>query len=263
VVFLESLGFMMDRAELGGVAENRNAVLSRVKVLRLADAGVIPDAGPEPTTAKEAPQASFVGFQSAEPEVARVQFGVDKSRSFIEAATAAEIKEAYRSLTPATIAPDGVNSEPCDACICAVANGGQTMVYLALFLTESDKAIVYTPARQPQDQAGYAQTIQAATEFLESIGFMLERVDLGTNSAQRLAVLADLRALHLADAVKPSPVRPVLPKVAPPQAEELEPVLIAEPKVAPPPPPVRNDNRQSSAEALSIPEQLGRIMASF
>jgi hypothetical protein len=194
-----------------------------------------------------------------------VQFGVDKSRSFIEAATAAEIKEAYRSLTPATIAPEGVNSEPCDACICAVTSGGQTMVYLALFLTESDKAIVYTPLIQPQDQAGYAQTIHAATEFLESIGFMLERVDFGANSAQRLAALADLRALHLADAVKPPPVRPVLPKVAPPQAKEPEPVPapVAAPPTAPPPPPVRNDNRQSSPEAPSISEQLGRIMASF
>ncbi len=263
VVFLESLGFMMDRAELGGEAESRKAALSRVKVLRLAGVGSIPDDGPEPTTAKEAPPASFIGFNSAEPEVARVQFGLDKSRSFIEAATAAEIKEAYRSLTPATIAPEGVNSEPCDACICAVTSGGQTLVYLALFLTESDKAMVYTPLIQPQDQAGYAQTIHAATEFLESIGFMLERVDLGANSVQRLAALADLRALHLADAVKPSPVRQVLPKDAPPLAKEPDPLPIAASQIAPPPPPVRNDNRQSSAEAPSIPEQLGRIMASF
>lgn len=263
VVFLESLGFMMDRAELGGVTESRKAALSRVKVLRLAGASVILDAGPEPTTAKEVPPAAFIGFSSAEPEGARVQFGLDKTRSFIEVATATEIKEAYRSLTPATIAPDGVNSEPCDACICAVTSGGQTLVYLALFLTESDGAMVYTPARQPQDQAGYAQTILGAIEFLESIGFMLERVDLGANSAQRLAALADLRALHLADAVKPPPVRQVLPEVAPHQAKEPEPAPIAAPPIAAPPPPVRNENRQSSAEAPSIPEQLGRIMASF
>ncbi len=264
VVFLESLGFMMDRAELGGTAENRKAALSRVKVLRLAGAGAIPDAGPEPTAAQEAPAASFIGFHSAEPEGARVQFGLDKSRSFIEAATAAEIKEAYRSLTPARIAPEGVNSEPCDACICAVASGGQTLVYLALFLTESDKAMVYTPLIQPQDQAGYAQTILAATEFLESIGFMLERVDLGANSVQRLAALGDLRALRLADAVKPLPVRQVSPTVAP-QAKEPEPapLTIAAPPTAPSPPPVHNENRQSDPDATSIPEQLGRIMASF
>ncbi len=123
-------------------------------------------------------------------------FTLDKSLLGIMAAEM-DVTEVYRSTIPQSVAVEGLSSSPCEAFACSIKNAGsdQTDIYVMLRFPSEKYSLVYRPDRKVLTQADYAEVMKDAQEFLGSLGFVLEPVNLNYSRAMREVVIRSLRLL--------------------------------------------------------------------
>ena len=59
-----------------------------------------------------------------------------------------------------------------------IVEDGLDVVYVAFFLTESNRVLVYTPDRQPASPEEGRKIIGDGLNFIETVGFMMDRIEL-------------------------------------------------------------------------------------
>ena len=207
--FAESIGFVLEKVALGTDPTQREKLVRGLPVLCLT---ITPPAAKAPIPAAQsqfeispdssswqgnaftpAPLPSWLddGFPQASPSQPAEPsslFQLNGSLAGIEIATAEDVNELYRSTAVVQLALAGLHAQPAEAYVCLVS-GGVAAIFVALFLTESRKALVYTPMQQPANYAECGKMFQQAVKFAESFGFSLEAVNLGANLALRQVVL--------------------------------------------------------------------------
>jgi hypothetical protein len=87
------------------------------------------------------------------------------------------------------MAPEGYPMQGCSGYICSLIRNEQIAVEIGLLLVESTQAIIYRPDWQPDSPDGYAQVMQDAIAFLETVGFIVDPFSLSEDPAARLMEL--------------------------------------------------------------------------
>ena len=100
-----------------------------------------------------------------------------------------DIVDLYGSANVVRATPEGRRSQDCSAYVCVVEQGGKTVIHLAWHLMESGEILICLPEKQPEGAGSYARTLQDAVFYFESIGFMMDRVELSRNSHRQLTAL--------------------------------------------------------------------------
>ncbi len=121
-----------------------------------------------------------------------VMFHLDSSLTNISYISPDEIIEVHNSLNMARINPEGHKTQNCSAYICVVKNQATLSVFVALYLSESKLTIVYTPNRQPTDQVSQSFIVNEAINFAETVGFMMDRMQLDSESSVRAATISTI-----------------------------------------------------------------------
>ena len=107
-----------------------------------------------------------------------------------------DIVELQASINVARITPDGEQPQNSNAYICVLQRGETFRVYAALHLLQSGRTIVYVPEEQPADDAACRSALRGAVGFAEAVGFMMDRVPLAADPAQRLEALKRVPVLR-------------------------------------------------------------------
>jgi len=76
---------------------------------------------------------------------------------------------------------EGHPPQSCAAYLCVLMEDGLDFVYVAFYLAESKLVLVYTPDRQPESSEEGRKIIQDGLNFIETVGFMMDWVELGNN----------------------------------------------------------------------------------
>ena len=84
----------------------------------------------------------------------------------------------------------------CVGYICSLFRNEQMTVEIALLLTESNRALIYRPDWQPDSPDGYAQVVQDAIGFLETVGYIVDPVPLSEDPAARQMELDKMPVLR-------------------------------------------------------------------
>ncbi len=120
----------------------------------------------------------------------------DKSLSRLN--VTGEIVDLYRSINRARVAPEGAELQPCDACVITMKTGdGVPSVYVVLFLTVNRVRQVFTPEQQPTTMFEYERALQEAMDFAESIGFMLDSVEVDSDPQRSAEIVNSIPALYI------------------------------------------------------------------
>ena len=125
-----------------------------------------------------------------------VLFSVNKSMGGVEYAVPEDVIALHLSINVARITPDGELPQGSNAYVCSIMKGKATHVFVAMFLLEDRRSIVYVPEKQPVDEAGYVKTLRDALGFAEAVGFMMDTVALGDDPAQRADILQKIPVLR-------------------------------------------------------------------
>ncbi len=120
------------------------------------------------------------------------KFAVDKSLDFVAIASAHDVIELYQSLNRARVAMEDHTTMTCDAFLCVVKEKGRPRVYIALYLIDAKSTLVYVPERQPVDEKECAKVRDEGMAFIEIVGFMMDRVDMGKDQSTRAGMIASV-----------------------------------------------------------------------
>jgi hypothetical protein len=120
------------------------------------------------------------------------KFAVDKSLDFVAIASAHDVLELYQSLNRARVAMEDHTTMTCDAFLCVVKEKGRPRVYIALYLIDAKSTLVYVPERQPVDEKECAKVRDEGMAFIEIVGFMMDRVDMGKDQSTRAGMIASV-----------------------------------------------------------------------
>jgi hypothetical protein len=137
----------------------------------------------------EADDSPFSGDESDFPDDGPTLFHVDNSLPSIPCGECGEILELLHSLNMVRINSEGNEAQNCSAYICGLRQSGSLRVYSALYLTESKKALVYVPDKQPSDEDTYSRVMRAGLLFMETVGFVIDALPLENDPALRLEAL--------------------------------------------------------------------------
>jgi len=135
-----------------------------------------------------------IAGQSSGPPV---NFGIDGSRDALEYRSPEDIIELYQSLNRTRVAMEDHTSVTCDSYLCGIRVNGRPHVYIALYLVDRKSALIYAPERQPDSDEEYAKTMRDGMDFIEIVGFMMDKVDVGGNSGESAKVLGRIPVLRL------------------------------------------------------------------
>ena len=125
-----------------------------------------------------------------------VQFTINKSLDSIEYQAPQDILEMHKSLNRTRVAMEDHTTATCDAYMCVVLNEGKHSVYIAFFLVDSGRTMVFTPDVPPGSTDSYQKIFRDGMEFVEIVGFMMDSVDLGKSDAQRRKALEKMPVLR-------------------------------------------------------------------
>ena len=125
----------------------------------------------------------FAGFGAS--HVASVIFNYDRTRTGIEYRASEDIMDIYCCANISRMAPEGYPMQGCVGYICSLFRNEQMTVEIGLFLTESNKTLIYRPDWQPDSPDGYAQVVQDAIGFLETVGYIVDPIPLSEAPAER------------------------------------------------------------------------------
>jgi hypothetical protein len=90
-----------------------------------------------------------------------------------------DILEVHQSMNLVQLSLEGYPSQHCSAHIVAMKKGQARQVHVAFGLSESGRALIYSPVEPIRNKVDYARTIGEAVKFLEVVGYMPEKMPLG------------------------------------------------------------------------------------
>ena len=125
-----------------------------------------------------------------------VKFTINKALETIEYHAPQDILEMHKSLNRTRVAMEDHTTATCDAYMCVVLKEGKHSVYIAFFLVDGGRAMVFTPDVAPGSTDSYQKILRDGMEFVEIVGFMMDTVDLGKSDAQRRKVLDKIPVLR-------------------------------------------------------------------
>lgn len=104
-------------------------------------------------------------------------FEIDKTQPFIPVKPEEMVEVCY-SVNTILVAPADHSSEPTKAYIVAARKGSAFIFYIFLFLINSGRGFTYRRDDEMVGQKDYPKVLDEAFIFLESMGFIMDRVDL-------------------------------------------------------------------------------------
>jgi hypothetical protein len=123
----------------------------------------------------------------SEPEVI---FAKDESRECIEVGKETILRELYCSSNLARVTMESYPAQNCVAFLSSIEKNGDFLVYVAFFLGESDKVLVYTPSKQPGTVTECEDITREGIRFIETVGLIMDHVDTGgENDLEKLMEL--------------------------------------------------------------------------
>lgn len=110
-------------------------------------------------------------------------FEIDATQVFVPSKPD-EVKEVYYSVNSILVAPAEHSAEPTKAYIVCIQyeNISAFVVYIYLYLLESGRGVLYRREEGFVSSEEYDQVIEEAFHFLESMGFILDKIDLSSLS---------------------------------------------------------------------------------
>lgn len=158
-----------------------------------------------------------------------LSFTIQPGVSSIDIGSTADVREVHRSIGSVPVAPPGYAAEACYAYICSLWGSRNYEVFAALHLTQSNQVLIYAPERQPADANGSAAVVESAVIFLESIGFMMDPLDLPAGKKEE--ILAQIPIFDANDQpLKPAEKRVEKPGIEPKPVVNGEPAPVSTPK---------------------------------
>jgi len=118
-----------------------------------------------------------------------VRFTIDRAIQGINFSSPEDVLEVHQSLNRTRVAMEDSTTETCDSYLCVVEKNGKPHVYIALYLVDGKKALVYIPEKQPDTPAEFDKVMRDGMDFIEIVGFMMDVVDLGRDKQGRSKVL--------------------------------------------------------------------------
>lgn len=105
-------------------------------------------------------------------------FEIDSTQYFIPAKPE-EVSEVYYSVNTILVAPAEHSAEPTKAYIISIQyeNISAFVVYIYLYLLDSGRGVIYRREEGFVSSQEYEQVIEEAFHFLESMGFILDKID--------------------------------------------------------------------------------------
>lgn len=113
------------------------------------------------------------------------RFAIDRSLKCIAVASSNDVVEIYQSLNRARVAMEDHTTKTCDAFLSVVKDNGRPHVYIALYMVDTKGTLVYVPERQPENENECAKVLDEGMAFIEIVGFMMDRLDLGKDQSAR------------------------------------------------------------------------------
>jgi len=149
---------------------------------------------PPGAAAASAPVAGFPEVATAAVEEP-VAFRLVPDLAAIPCVSTDDVVDLRVSFNAIRMTCAGAKAQNCNAYICGVQRLGRREVYLAFYLTEDRRALIYAPERQPVDDAGYARTVEGAIAFADVSGFIVNMEPLGGGAAARAKVFEKVPVL--------------------------------------------------------------------
>ena len=140
------------------------------------------DAGTDPF-ATQGDDSTFTGFSTSHTPA--VIFSYDRTLSSIAYHDPEDIMDIFCCANVTRMAPEGYPMQGCSGYICSLIHPEEIVVTVSLFLTESKQTLIYRPDWQPDSPEGYAQVLQDAIGFLETVGFIVDPFSLSDDPAAR------------------------------------------------------------------------------
>jgi hypothetical protein len=110
-------------------------------------------------------------------------FEIDKTQPFISAKPEEMVEVCY-SVNTILVAPADHSAEPTKAYIVSARKGSAFIFYIYLFLVNSGRGVIYRRDDELVGQKDYTKVLEEAFMFLESMGFIMDRVDLRSLSLE-------------------------------------------------------------------------------
>ncbi|MDD5224281.1 MAG: hypothetical protein PHE84_09835 [bacterium] len=110
-------------------------------------------------------------------------FEIDKTQLFIPAKPEEMVEVCY-SVNTILVAPADHSAEPTKAFIVSARKGSAFIFYIYLFLINSSRGVIYRRDDELVGQKDYSKVLDEAFLFLESMGFIMDRVDLRSLSLE-------------------------------------------------------------------------------
>jgi len=171
-------------------------------------------------------------------------FEIDKTQLFISVKPEEMVEVCY-SVNTILVAPADHSAEPTKAFIVSARKGSAFIFYIYLFLLNSSRGVIYRRDDELVGQKNYTPVLDEAFLFLESMGFIMDRVDL--------------RSLSLEERKEYVQQQPFFPRPAEETPQELTEEVLEEEaddstSPAENPPGVTPDLNKISAESREIPD---------
>ncbi|MBE0597971.1 MAG: hypothetical protein IH614_11945 [Desulfuromonadales bacterium] len=115
--------------------------------------------------------------------------------SLVIEAAEAEVVELYRSATPVVLLIEGRPGPDAQAVACALRRDGRYLVYVALHLRNTNRALIYAIDQVAGGLPAFAAALQKANDFCGEMGFRMEPVGLRYSAAMREVILRQVPVL--------------------------------------------------------------------
>ena len=106
------------------------------------------------------------------------------------------IIDIYRSACPVTPPDPMYGGHPCEAYLCTGREGNLLLAYVAILDTKTRIPFIFTSACDAKDAAACRQVVAEANDFIASMGFSLEKVNIDYGAAMRQVVIRNLRIMR-------------------------------------------------------------------
>lgn len=124
-----------------------------------------------------------------------MSFAINPSLSYIDVPEDS-IQEIYRSTAAIQLHGSGFRGHNCEAYICICKNDIEVRAYIALLETAMKTIFVYSSDKSGKSPADAPQVTAEAQEYLQKLGFTMERVNLEFSKAMREVIIKGIRVMN-------------------------------------------------------------------
>jgi len=135
-----------------------------------------------------------------------------------------EVEEVLTSVNAPYVAPPGFTTEATRAYLCSLKRGGGKLsIYIYLHLTRTNKGVIYCYDKDPIGPADYGSAKGKAMEFVESMGFIMEKAEVSANTINVIPpFMEDLSLLKKEEDEEDIELKEIPPEESPPKEAKKE-----------------------------------------